>query len=253
MSLKDAAVELARRFTGAHIYRVLPRGLDLLHDLRNGLPHHQIEIILDVGANIGQSALKYLPWFPHARVYCFEPVRETFDQLQANLAGQARVRCFPLALGAEEGQARMVLSGASDMSRIERVLPGRGAGAIDPDATSRVEQVQMTTLDRFCGSQGLDRIHYLKVDAEGTDLDVLRGSEALLTAKRIDVIEVEAGMNPTNTTHVPWHDFSSYLEARGYLLFGVYEQVTEWPSRQPHLRRANLAFISPALAASPMS
>jgi len=34
------------------------------------------------------------------------------------------------------------------------------------------------------------------------------------------------------------------LESKNYYLFGIYEQVEEWRTSEPHLRRTNLVFIS---------
>ena len=44
----------------------------------------QVRIIFDVGANIGQTALSYLKNFPDAEIFSFEPISETFQQLQAH-------------------------------------------------------------------------------------------------------------------------------------------------------------------------
>jgi hypothetical protein len=57
-------------------------------------------------------------------------------------------------------------------------------------------------------------------------------------------VEVEAGMNASNKRHVPFETLKDYLELRSYLLFGIYEQVHEWPTKEPHLRRTNSVFIS---------
>ena len=66
----------------------------------------------------------------------------------------------------------------------------------------------------------------------------------MLTEQRIDLVQVEAGMNNSNKRHVPFETLKDYLQSHGYFLFGVYEQVSEWPTKEPHLRRTNLAFIS---------
>jgi hypothetical protein len=106
------------------------------------------------------------------------------------------------------------------------------------------EPVDIVTLDAFCVARGIDRISFLKVDTEGGDLDVLRGAERLLAEQRIDVVQVEAGMNPGNERHVPFETLKAYLESHHYHLYGIYEQVGEWPLGEPQLRRTNPVFIS---------
>jgi hypothetical protein len=54
----------------------------------------------------------------------------------------------------------------------------------------------------------------------------------------------ECSMNPANDSHVPFSEIYEHLTKFGFALFGFYEQVREWPTREPHLRRCNVCFIS---------
>ncbi len=224
------------RLTGTHILRTLPRGIDLSADLVRWLPGFSADVVFDVGAHHGQSAEQFLRWFPAAQVLCFEPVAESLALLRQNLAGENRVRCFQLALGARPGDAVIRREGTPDMYAIEE-LPG-------PEAAGPAGVVPVETVDRFCAREGIDRISLLKIDTEGHDLAVLEGAQGLLARQAIEVIQLEAGWHPDNQRHVPVEIFKSHLESRGYRLFGVYQQVGEWPTGEPHLRRADLVFLS---------
>jgi len=226
------------RLTGTHIFRTLPRGIDLSADLARWLPGFRGEVVFDAGSHHGQSAERFLRWFPAARVYCFEPVAESYALLKQNLAGAARVRCFQLALGASPGQAAIRREGPPDMYAIDELTR--------PERGSPGETIPVETVDRFSAREGIEHISLLKVDTEGHDLAVLEGAKGLLGRQAIDLIQVEAGWNPGNRRHVPVEAFKTHLEARGYRLFGVYQQVGEWPTGEPHLRRADLVFVSGA-------
>ena len=108
----------------------------------------------------------------------------------------------------------------------------------------RLEQVEVETIDEFCVNHGVRRINYLKVDTEGSDLKVLHGAKRMLAAHSIDIIEVEAGMNRGNKLHVPFVDFIDFFDQNDYFLFALYEQMHEWPTKEPHLRRTNPVFVS---------
>jgi FkbM family methyltransferase len=219
-----------------------PRGIYLFDDIKSHLPKFRIKIIFDVGANTGQSARKYLNLFPEASLYCFEPVRSTFQKLQKNLhaSRKRKISTFQMALGAAEATGQMVLEGrGSDMFFLLNTSQD-----VSVDGGTRLESVKIETLDNFCHRLDISHIDYLKIDTEGGDLDVLIGASRMLVEHRIDLIEVEAGMNPDNKRHVPFEKLKGFLEERKYFLFGVYEQVEEWPTKAPHLRRTNPAFIS---------
>lgn len=78
-------------------------------------------------------------------------------------------------------------------------------------------------------------------------MDVLEGAVKMLVKQNIDIIQVETGMNPTNSRHVSFESVKQFLESYHYYLFGIYEQVNEWPTGKPHLRRTNPIFISQKL------
>lgn len=230
---------LLGRLTGTHIFRRLPRGIDLSLDLARWLPSLRAQVVFDVGAHHGQSAETFLRWFPSARVYCFEPVAESFTILSRKFAGQDRIRCLHLALGAAPGRAVIRREGTPDMHAIALESADVPAGS--------EETVSVETVDRVSTKAGIPHISLLKVDTEGHDLEVLKGAEGMLTRQAIDLVQVEAGWHPGNQRHVPVEAVKAHLEARNYRLFGVYQQVGEWPTGEPHLRRADLVFVSSTL------
>ena len=59
---------------------------------------------------------------------------------------------------------------------------------------TKTENVKVITLDKFCAEQNIERINDLKVDTEGSDLDVLLGANEMLTNQKIDLVQVEAGL-----------------------------------------------------------
>lgn len=227
----------AQSMTGVRVYpasQITERGIDLFHDLDWYLPNTRIRSVFDVGANVGQSALRYAQEFPDAVIHSFEPVASTFATLSQ--AVPARVHCHQIALGAAQDSGRMVKQGKTEMFYL------LGDKAV-PD-TAVLEQVSVDTLDGFCGRHHISRIDFLKIDTEGSDMAVLEGAAGLLRDQRIGIIQVEASMNSGNTHHVHLCAFMTHLEPRGYRLFALYEQWPEWPAREPHLRRTNLVFIS---------
>lgn len=239
MNIKTAVRTLAERLTKSHIFRCLPRGVSLFNDIKAALPKYRIDIIFDVGANVGQSAKEYVSQHPSAKIYCFEPITDTFKKLQQNTQSNPQVQCFHLALGSASGTAKMLSHGSATTNHLIDA-----AEALSNDCGASTESVNLSTLDDFCKAHDVSHISYLKIDTEGSDLEVLKGAENILTGQCVDILEVEAGMTSHNQFHVPFPHIHKHLERLDYHLFGIYEQINEWLCKEPQLRRSNLVFIS---------
>lgn len=224
---------------GVKLLRGLPLGNSVFVDVRKVLPDYRGEVLFDVGANVGQTANEFAFWWPDARILSFEPVAQSFAALCENTAHLSNVKCFQLALGAEPGTTQMLLAGQAVSFRI--VQEGQSENG-------QTERVSLDTVDAVASRLSVDSISYLKIDTEGHDLHVLRGAASLLERGAIELVEVEAGMNPENELHVPLEHLKSFLEGFGYLLFGIYEQRHDWPTGRPILRRCNAVFISRELS-----
>jgi len=226
------------RALGIRILKKLPRGLDFVEDLKQFFPTQEKIIILDVGANIGQSARPLANVFRSAEIHCFEPSKENYKVLTQEIRGDKNIYAYQFAVGDTSENKLLLLESHPTAHRI-----------IENNQDSGVtELVQTITLDDFCKSHNIDRVNILKIDTEGYDLKVLQGITALLSKGSVDVIHCEAGMSRTNETHVPFGDIHEFLIHYGYFLFGLYEQMWEFKLGKPYLRRTNVTFISPGLS-----
>lgn len=215
------------------------RGNNALEEICELVDPSRVGIVMDVGANVGQYTVMYLKYFPQAKVYCFEPAGHTFAKLSQRFYDEPRVSLRQCALGST--QRRGVLVNTDNPKTYHLLEHNLGEGV------DQTEDVAVTTLDNICVDFRIERIHYLKIDSEGADLEVLLGARGLLKDHRIDVIELEAGINPGNALHVPLEKLKSHLESFDYYLFGVYEQTAGTFESIPYLERINPLFISTSL------
>lgn len=178
----------------------------LSHYLKDGMT------LFDVGANIGDYTAYVLSLDSPVDIHCFEPVQETFAQLQSRHGQNPQVRLNNFGLSNVEGTAHMKIYG--ETYGINSLYERRSSVASQPAYAHYVEQsVVLRTLDQYVTEQNISRIDMLKIDVEGHELRVLEGATESLAASKITAIQFEYG--------------SSFVDARSSLK-AIYDLVTTY-------------------------
>lgn len=143
-------------------------------------------VVFDVGANVGRYSQAVLQRIPEARLYSLEPSSAAFDKLKQALG--SRGTALPFALGAEDAEQPLYADrpGSELGSLLQRDLHRHGLDVRE------METVTVRRLETLCDELAVERIDLLKIDAEGSELEVLRGAGAML-GTRIGVIQFEFG------------------------------------------------------------
>lgn len=245
MALKRALQAAFTSLTGLRIIRHQPFGADKFADIQMVWPDMQVRTAIDVGANIGQTAVEFRKAWPNARIHCCEPASRTYAALVARI-NDPLTKCHQVAIGARREELTMHVpeeEGRLDISSLQGDHPSLTGRAV------REERVQVIALGDLLDQEGISRADYVKVDTEGHDLQVIEGARSLFKAGRIGILDVEVGMNPENSFHVPLSQMTKVLAGLGHQLFGLYDQMHEWPTQRPILRRCNAVFIPASMAA----
>ena len=132
------------------------------------------DVVIDVGANVGAYALHLSKCVgPKGRVFCFEPMLETFSHLCAvvNHARAYNITLLNVAASDAHGFAMM------DLPNYEAGHSNYYRAAISDGGQYRV---LCTPIDSFTWPT----VRLIKVDAEGHDLNVLKGAAKLLERDR---------------------------------------------------------------------
>ena len=148
-------------------------------------------VIFDVGANRGDYVQLALAQFADQPViiHTFEPSAAAFAELSRRSAGRNEVVLNNTALGSEAGERILYcdVAGSELGSLYQRLIEHH-----DIHLTSR-ELVRVQTLDAYCAAHGIERIHLLKLDVEGHELEVFRGAARMFEQKRIAMVSFEFG------------------------------------------------------------
>jgi len=232
-------IRFFEKITGTKVFKSIPLGVNPFVDINYYINDINIEIIFDIGANIGQSARFYREKFPNSKIYSIEPVSETYNQLKIN-TNNLDINCYNLAFGSNEGRVKMAISNIAKHSVSNTIVNN----IEENNLNFRCEEVDLTTIDKFLIEKNVKHVNYMKVDTEGYDLEAMKGAENALKNKRIDFIETELSMNSTNQFHIDYFSMVEYMLKYNYLVFGIYEQIHDFVIKKPVLRRSNVVFIS---------
>jgi FkbM family methyltransferase len=192
-----------------------PFGIDWLWDLSRVTPKPTVGVVIDVGANEGQTTKAVLAAFPTTVVHAFEPIEATFALLRRGFESDARVHLNKLAVSDKMGVARMRRASYSPASRIV------ADAAADDDAVVAVETI---TLDQYCEARGLGCIDILKTDTEGHDLAVLKGARGLFAGGRVNWVLTEATFEADDAAHSLFGPIHDWLAEQAMTPWGFYEQ-----------------------------
>jgi len=161
------------------------------------------DVVLDVGANIGIITLTAASAVgPSGKVISYEPHPHTFSFLKRNISLNLYQNIVPhnMALGNSVGTSQILNHYVKDINHIVE--------------TGGVE-IEMTTLDVHCTEP---HINFLKIDAEGYELFILRGASQTLS--RTDVVFVEFSPKTYTRFEYTFTDVWNELVCAG---FSVYE------------------------------
>jgi FkbM family methyltransferase len=164
--------------------------------------------VIDVGANVGVYAFSAARQVGSTgRVLAVEPFAGCVQCLQETCRINALpwVTVCPGAASDRNGTAKLALQAASELNEVI-------IGETDPEGN--FAEVDCFTLDSLVEKAHLDRVDFLKIDAEGHELQVLQGSDYILSTFRpVILYENIAGQQGSN------RPVAEYLQAKGYRLF----------------------------------
>ena len=187
--------------------------------------HQQdINCVLDVGANSGQYAQILRSWGYRGDIVSFEPVPEVFAALQKTMAGDARWRGYPWALGEADDQLEIhVAKGdarASSFLTFNQEGPERWG---DDHRVARSTRVPVRRLDGVLDevtSHVPSRRLYLKLDTQGFDLRVVAGAGARMA--EMLALQTEISQQHYYEGMVPFGEALDRFRDLGYSITGMY-------------------------------
>ena len=192
---------------------------------------YKIDVVLDVGANIGQFATQMRKDLGYSgRIISFEPLSSAFQLLKINADKDPQWEALNYALGDTEATEQIHIAGNSQSSSLLNMLPSHIKVAPESKYIGS-EEVEIKTLDSvFDGICSKNNRIYLKIDAQVFESKVLKGAESSLS--KIDTIQLEMSLIPLYEGELIFSDMHNLLSKKGYSLVSIETGFSDQSSGQ---------------------
>lgn len=178
-----------------------------------------IDLLVDVGANVGQYARGMRRLGYGGPIVSFEPMHSALAELRVAADSDGNWRVLPSGVSDHEGTAQLNIARNSISSSL---LPMEDLHARVAPSSAYVaaEEIPITTLDKAMEHLWTDASRlWLKIDVQGLEDKVLAGAQA--TLKRVSCIQLELSLTPLYSGQATYLPLLTRLHDLGFELAGV--------------------------------
>ncbi len=208
----------------------LQRRRQTFDELIPKLIESHIPVIFDIGANKGQSIIRFRKIFKNSIIHAFEPLPDLYKHIKDNYKFN-NIFLVNKALGSREGESQLFLNNIGNfgaMSSFNKL--DKNSAYVEEykrinknwnEVNDNSVNVKITTLDKYIKFNKIKSIDYLKIDVQGWEPEVLRGARESLKKGVIKNIELEFMIAQAYDGTVSFSDFDSILCKNKYKLIAI--------------------------------
>lgn len=194
------------RFTAAS--HPLARRMRLFED-------HGVDLLFDIGANVGQYATEMRDLGYRGWIVSYEPLASAYRELAATAARDSKWKAFHAGLGPQPGQATLHVAGNSQSSSLLPMLAQHVRSAPESVVVGTETVTLQTLASALDGGLDLGTRPFVKVDAQGYDRRVIESGGAELA--RVVGVQVEMSLVPLYEGEALMTEMIGYLESLGFV------------------------------------
>jgi FkbM family methyltransferase len=218
-------VKQAIRHFGFELLPYLPDTSRTAHLMRM-LSTHNVNLVLDVGANIGQFGRSLREAGYRGRIVSFEPLLSAREQLLSASRNDSIWEVAPrAAIGNENGEIDLHVAGNS-VSSSALEMHERHARSAPESRYVGTEHVPLRRLDSMATEYlRPDSVTMLKIDTQGYEDRVLRGASGMMD--RIVGLQVELSLVPLYEGQLLFENLLEQVKSAGFELWGLWPEFTD--------------------------
>jgi FkbM family methyltransferase len=147
------------------------------------------------------------------KFYGFEPVSLNFNKLAEKYSDNPQVEVRQVALAAEDAPLTFFL-------RPDKPTVSSSLEDSRPDQKMEATKIDGVRLDSLPERFGFDSADFIKLDTEGTELEILRSGPKMLKENVLGLF-LEIGFWRNSDGAVPFHEVDKFLTEQGFVLFDL--------------------------------
>lgn len=189
--------------------------------------HPRNMVIFDVGGHEGEFITLFRNLFPSSQIHCFEPDCVNYRKIVNKFSGTPGIylnNCGIGEMNTTKPFYRNLLSYTSSFKEIDlkaawTKTKSKTLGVTPEELIIATQDTQIRTLDDYVKENSIERIHILKIDVEGYELQCLKGCTNTLTENRVDAIQLEIHHDDMYKERHSLSDLEELLSLFNYRLY----------------------------------
>jgi FkbM family methyltransferase len=178
-------------------------------------------IVFDIGANIGTYTSWIAKWAipKNGFVYCFEPQRIIFQMLCGNMAINNISNVYAYEMGFASKKSEIQINEVNYNSTGSFGAFSLNNSSDKYKTKNKKQTIKLNTLDNFVKENKIKKIDFIKIDAEGMDIDILKGGLDTIEKFRPKMLIEYLNLGPSGdekTSSEGFNILNSFLKNLGY-------------------------------------
>jgi FkbM family methyltransferase len=169
----------------------------------------------------GETSNRLMRALPQMKFIGFEPDAEEHARLSARPA--RGFTYFPVAVGGRDERRTFYVTrnpACSSLLQPNQAFYSRFKDSGPVVEVVREEPIDIVSLDSFLPTSGVNRIDFLDLDTQGTELEILQGAQSFLSSEIVGV-RCEVEFSPLYQEQPLFGDVDAYLRKFGFMLFDL--------------------------------
>ena len=171
--------------------KALFHGIAATTEHQNLIKDTNPETIIDIGSNKGQFIMLIEQFFPNKIIHSFEPINEMLEKQKNFFKFKKNIFFHNFALGSEALEREFFITKRMDSSSFFKINTANTKGYNNSSyKINEHRKINIKTLDEVLHNKEIIQPVLIKIDVQGFELEVLKGSEKILKKTNYLLIEV---------------------------------------------------------------